>query len=780
MDFTTTASSDVRRNSIRTSSTAAPAPVPVPSSSIRLFINTAESVPPSVVSSATSPTFYAINRHSHNQTAGTQHQWTAAAAGPATPSFGLGAVRGRSNPPIILNPNNNLSPSVTFAAAAAASAASRNQLVCHPHFSAPSEFLFDRAVSSGRHPNPTSQSPSSSRSPTTSTSSLVRNLTQTASQNHHRRSLIQTAATIASGELFPSPIRNGDNHPNRRTEMTTTTGVAQTINRSRRGSALTGNFENDLAVSQIMIDELRNNHNNNNNSPASPYTVQSSAAAAAAAVAALETDSLWDSNNGDDDVVNMHDDDVFSVDSSQEEFPFSGEDTDGGVELDVDVNIPGGLMTRRRSSVSNRARRMICTNQAAGERSVGAETGGAITGVNEERRGGDIHDSNNQVNAGEDLILDNGLTGRGRRHVRSTRSDSDRQGSRNESSDNDNAKATTPVHGSSNNNATSLPTRMTRSRAQAAAQAAAFEAAAVALSSSISRRRDSGNTASRTTPRLSETIPSSSRTAPYVPRQCPFRHLSTTPTTNDASTVTTSNLSRAPPSRRTMLRRSARETAAVATEATSSIGTHNPATAAAVSATTTTPLPSRPNTRAYRKRNLNDISSSSGQSSTPRKSGSSSDRKRSASSKSTSPEHESSSSRKKSKTKSKQESKKGGNTKNEEEQSDASKKCCICLDVPKSSELAKLDGCSHPYCFDCIDQWAARENTCPQCKARFTKIERVHKIKSKKKRGKSGEGCTINVKNVKDRDQRSDYRNHNQLQSLFGKLHFYFILARCV
>ena len=104
---------------------------------------------------------------------------------------------------------------------------------------------------------------------------------------------------------------------------------------------------------------------------------------------------------------------------------------------------------------------------------------------------------------------------------------------------------------------------------------------------------------------------------------------------------------------------------------------------------------------------------------------------------------------------------------------DESSKCCICLEIPTSTELAKINGCSHPYCFSCIEQWAKRENTCPQCKARFSEIIRVNTKKSgsgsKKKRG-SG-----NVKKVKDRDQRSDYRLQNPLQSLFGMYDYYLL-----
>jgi hypothetical protein len=104
------------------------------------------------------------------------------------------------------------------------------------------------------------------------------------------------------------------------------------------------------------------------------------------------------------------------------------------------------------------------------------------------------------------------------------------------------------------------------------------------------------------------------------------------------------------------------------------------------------------------------------------------------------------------------------------QEDDESKKCCICLDLPTEKELSKLDGCKHTYCFTCIEKWAERENTCPQCKARFFKIERVHKVK--RKRSNSTSPKVTNVKKVKTRDQRADYRQQN-LQGFFANMEAY-------
>ena len=63
------------------------------------------------------------------------------------------------------------------------------------------------------------------------------------------------------------------------------------------------------------------------------------------------------------------------------------------------------------------------------------------------------------------------------------------------------------------------------------------------------------------------------------------------------------------------------------------------------------------------------------------------------------------------------------------------------MDTPETSAVSSISGCSHLFCFDCISQWSDKENSCPLCKAKFTKIDRVSvmedgKVK-KRKRGKT-------------------------------------------
>eukprot|EP00592_Proboscia_alata_P005464 CAMPEP_0194382142 /NCGR_PEP_ID=MMETSP0174-20130528/58355_1 /TAXON_ID=216777 /ORGANISM="Proboscia alata, Strain PI-D3" /LENGTH=704 /DNA_ID=CAMNT_0039167197 /DNA_START=94 /DNA_END=2208 /DNA_ORIENTATION=+ len=101
--------------------------------------------------------------------------------------------------------------------------------------------------------------------------------------------------------------------------------------------------------------------------------------------------------------------------------------------------------------------------------------------------------------------------------------------------------------------------------------------------------------------------------------------------------------------------------------------------------------------------------------------------------------------------------------------------CCICQDEPSKHELAKINCCQHKFCFNCIEKWSERENTCPLCKARFAKIERVNRPPTKKrKKGDESVGNGVRTKNskkVKNRDQRSDVTGTiNHLEGLFAGL----------
>jgi hypothetical protein len=103
----------------------------------------------------------------------------------------------------------------------------------------------------------------------------------------------------------------------------------------------------------------------------------------------------------------------------------------------------------------------------------------------------------------------------------------------------------------------------------------------------------------------------------------------------------------------------------------------------------------------------------------------------------------------------------------EKPSAEATSSCCICMCDVEHEEVALVNGCEHQFCFGCIEKWAERENTCPLCKVRFTKIDRVNK---RRKKG------TKNTKKVKQRDQRSDLVPGAALEGLLG---MYFIQFVC-
>jgi hypothetical protein len=97
--------------------------------------------------------------------------------------------------------------------------------------------------------------------------------------------------------------------------------------------------------------------------------------------------------------------------------------------------------------------------------------------------------------------------------------------------------------------------------------------------------------------------------------------------------------------------------------------------------------------------------------------------------------------------------------------------CCICLDLSSKKDLSMINGCKHKFCFECIEKWSDRENTCPLCKERFGKIERVYKAPRRSKKRKSDDPETAaarnkNSKRVKNRSQRADYSSGSALHGL--------------
>ena len=49
--------------------------------------------------------------------------------------------------------------------------------------------------------------------------------------------------------------------------------------------------------------------------------------------------------------------------------------------------------------------------------------------------------------------------------------------------------------------------------------------------------------------------------------------------------------------------------------------------------------------------------------------------------------------------------------------------CAICFDSTEDDSLAKIDGCQHKFCFQCIDTWSETKRECPLCRKPFSSIE---------------------------------------------------------
>lgn len=68
--------------------------------------------------------------------------------------------------------------------------------------------------------------------------------------------------------------------------------------------------------------------------------------------------------------------------------------------------------------------------------------------------------------------------------------------------------------------------------------------------------------------------------------------------------------------------------------------------------------------------------------------------------------------------------------------------CCICLSDTTKRKEASLDCCDHKFCKKCILKWSKTENTCPQCRKKFTKIihgKREISVEERSQRSDSGE-----------------------------------------
>lgn len=51
-------------------------------------------------------------------------------------------------------------------------------------------------------------------------------------------------------------------------------------------------------------------------------------------------------------------------------------------------------------------------------------------------------------------------------------------------------------------------------------------------------------------------------------------------------------------------------------------------------------------------------------------------------------------------------------------------KCAVCLNNKQNDIIARIDSCSHTFCFDCILEWSKVRSICPLCKQAFNIITR--------------------------------------------------------
>ena len=77
--------------------------------------------------------------------------------------------------------------------------------------------------------------------------------------------------------------------------------------------------------------------------------------------------------------------------------------------------------------------------------------------------------------------------------------------------------------------------------------------------------------------------------------------------------------------------------------------------------------------------------------------------------------------------------------------------CAICFEEKEIKDFTVLNACNHVYCSECITEWAKKENTCPQCKERFTLLDIPGRKRRKRVEHKNLGGA---VENEIDIDQQ--------------------------
>ena len=79
--------------------------------------------------------------------------------------------------------------------------------------------------------------------------------------------------------------------------------------------------------------------------------------------------------------------------------------------------------------------------------------------------------------------------------------------------------------------------------------------------------------------------------------------------------------------------------------------------------------------------------------------------------------------------------------------------CPICVEEISSDKIAKIDSCSHSFCYPCIWEWGTNhKNYCPLCKKKFENIEKKDDFGNFKK-----EKVVLRVNIENSSDEESEY-----------------------
>ena len=104
-------------------------------------------------------------------------------------------------------------------------------------------------------------------------------------------------------------------------------------------------------------------------------------------------------------------------------------------------------------------------------------------------------------------------------------------------------------------------------------------------------------------------------------------------------------------------------------------------------------------------------------------------------------------------------------------------KCAVCLNNKQNDIIARIDSCSHTFCFSCILEWSKVRAICPLCKQAFNVITRerfsgdiVEEIRVQAPRPASSTRFTSLNDVLSWVDQHQRRRDHQQSNELFRQM----------